>query len=79
MIIGYTKELADYVRKRGKFFASCYSCTSFGSEDACENNNVTSFDIMELEGRVFCPFWRPEQGKDCGQEEIKQQARKRYS
>ena len=72
MIRGYTKELADYVRKRGKFFASCQSCTFFGNEDMCENNNVTSFDIICMDGRIFCPFWRPEQGKDCGQKEIKQ-------
>lgn len=74
MIIGYTKELANYVRSRGKYFASCQSCQYFGIDDICENNNVTSFDIIKVDDRVFCPFWRPEDG----QEKIKQQTRERY-
>ena len=72
MIRGYTKELADYVRKRGKFFASCHSCTHYGVDEICDNSNVTSFDIISIDGRIFCPFWRPEQGKDYGQKEIEQ-------
>lgn len=71
MIIGYTQELADWLRSRAKYIASCASCTHLGTEDICTNNNVTSFDILSVEGRTFCPFWRPEQGKDYGQKEIK--------
>lgn len=61
---GYTKELAEYVKQRGKYFARCESCKYFDSSNICSNSQVTSFDIISLEDRCFCVFWKPEEGKD---------------
>lgn len=60
---GYTKELAKYVEERGKYFARCESCRYYDETNTCTNNQVTSFDVMSIEGRCFCMFWQPERGE----------------
>lgn len=62
--IGYTKELEHLLMKRASYIARCESCKHYGADNICTNKNVTSFDITDLEGRVFCSFWQPESAKE---------------
>ncbi len=62
-ITGYTKELANYVAEKGRYFARCESCRYYDDTDTCSNNQVTRFDIVNMDGRYFCMFWQPEKGE----------------
>lgn len=60
---GYNKELENYIAEMGKYLARCESCRYYDEAETCSNNQVTSFDVVSVEGRNFCMFWQPEKGE----------------
>ena len=52
------KALQEQINKKRLFhIASCYSCIYFHEED-CHNPNVTEFDMIETEDKLYCNFWK---------------------
>jgi hypothetical protein len=60
---GYSP-LNKQMENKGRFIASCDSCTYFYSEELgvpeyCHNMGVTKFDMAETEeGRIYCTYWK---------------------
>lgn len=61
---GYTKELAQKIRKGAKFIARCESCKHYDEGGNCTNCNVTEFDLVKDGERQFCLLWSPEDDTD---------------
>ena len=59
---GYTKELAQRIKKGAKFIARCESCKYYDEFKSCTNCNVTEFDLGTEGDRHFCLLWSPEDG-----------------
>lgn len=51
------KALQKQINKKRLFnIASCDSCIYFHND--CRNPNVTEFDIIETDDKIYCNFWK---------------------
>lgn len=58
------------MNKFSKELMSCQTCNYFYQEsddnpvEVCHNSNVTEFDMVNAENRVYCSLWQPVNGKN---------------
>lgn len=59
---GY-KPVRDKLRKGSKYNMSCYNCeyyyqTPEDTEEVCQNTNVSKYDMVITDNKIYCNFWK---------------------